>query len=265
MSKPSSPPASGCLYPITSLLKRTFSQKSNKNMKEGLEGVLQSNKEIVEEKLSQDSEYYSRHAGGQAPEFLYIGCADSRVPPNEIMNRGPGEIFCHRNVGNVVSGADANCMAVLEYSIGSLKVKHVIVCGHYGCGACNAALNLPADTPGMVNGFIQHIRTVRDKWWSLLNAVSDDKKWKLLCELNCLEQTRNVCLSQAVQKAWASGQELYVHAVLYDLETGLLKVMAPAIDSTKRSLELDRMENGLLLKETPMTKVLMDGFTFSAY
>eukprot|EP00210_Caulerpa_lentillifera_P006996 g6691.t1 len=231
---------------------------------DGLSGVLKSNKEVVEEKLAQDSEYYSRHAGGQAPEFLYIGCADSRVPPNEIMNRGPGEIFCHRNVGNVVSSADPNCMAVLEYSIGSLKVKHVIVCGHYGCGACNAALNLPADTPGMVNGFIQHIRIVRDKWWSLLNAVSDNNKWKLLCELNCLEQTRNVCLSQAVQKAWASGQELYVHAVLYDLETGLLKVMAPAIDSTKRSLELDRMEKGLLLKETPMTKVLIEGFRFSA-
>eukprot|EP00210_Caulerpa_lentillifera_P006999 g6693.t1 len=264
MSKPSFPPVSGFSYPVASLFKRSLMQKGRKPMS-GLTGVLQSNKEAVEAKLAQDSEYYSRHGGGQAPEFLYIGCADSRVPPNEIMNRGPGEVFCHRNVGNVVSSADPNCMAVLEYSIGALKVKHVILCGHYGCGACNAALNLPPDTAGMVNGFIEHIRGVRDKWWGLLNAVADDRKWKLLCELNTLEQTRNVCLSQAVQKAWGSGQELHVHAVLYDLETGLLKVMAPGIEKSNLSLDLDHVENGLIIKEDPMSKILKTEFTFGPH
>lgn len=159
--------------------------------------------------------------------------------PCDVIGKASGDVFTHRNVGNVVSLSDMNCMAVLEYGILSLKVKHVIVCGHYGCGACNAAMTLPLETIGFVNGWISNIRAVRDKWANQLNLVPESKRVDMLCELNTLEQTRNVCLSQAVQTAWNNGQEVYVHAVIYDVATGLLKTLAPAIDSTRQIMTVD--------------------------
>lgn len=154
-------------------------------------------------------------------------------------------------------------MSVLEYSIGALKVRHVLVCGHYGCGACNAALSLSLETTGFVNGWIGNIRAVRDKYAQQLKQFEGDRKGRLLCELNALEQARNVCMSQAVQKAWADGQPLQVHCVIYDVGTGYLKVLAPCIDSSKGALEVNLIEDGCVIKDKSVTAALRENFQFA--
>ena len=157
----------------------------------------------------------------------------------------PGDVFGHRNVGNVVSHSDANCMSVLEYGIGALKVKHVIVCGHYGCGAVKASLTLPAKTPGVVNGWLGNIREVRNKYAEQINKLPEDKRPNLLSELNAMEQMVHVCTCPAVQAAWANEQELHVHCVVYDISCGKLKVLIPAISSLEQLTELEEFHVGV--------------------
>jgi len=159
--------------------------------------------------------------------------------PCDVIGKASGDVFVHRNVGNIVNLSDPNCMSVLEYGIGSLKAKHVIVCGQYSCSACNAAMTCLPETIGSVNGWILSIRAVRDKWSEELSSIPESKRLNMLCELNSLEQTRNVCLSYPVQNAWRSGQGVYVHALIYDAWTGLLRMLAPAIDSSNPTLTID--------------------------
>lgn len=195
--------------------------------------VLENNKEWAKAVKDADPKFFENQSTGQTPAFLWIGCADSRVPPNQILGLAPGEVFVQRNVGNLATHKDMNCMSCLEYAVTALKVKHIIVCGHYGCGAVKGALTMADKTPGLVNLWITDIREVRDENTEVLKSLSGDDQWRKLVDLNALRQVFNVCTSPTVQTAWEQGQELTVHGVVYDLRDGLLKEVAKPITSQK--------------------------------
>src|SRR5689334_861232 len=169
----------------------------------------------------QDPEFFLRLSAQQAPRYLWIGCADSRVPANEIVGLAPGEMFVHRNIANVVVHADLNCLSVLQFAVDVLKVEHVIVCGHYGCGGVRAALR--DDRLGLVDNWLRHVQDVRWKHLSELNSLAtEDERHHRLCELNVIEQVINVSQTTVVRDAWARGQSLQVHGWIYALRDGLL-------------------------------------------
>ena len=157
----------------------------------------------------------------QAPQYMWIGCADSRVPANELVDLLPGELFVHRNVANVVVHSDLNCLSVIQFATDLLKVKHIIIVGHSGCGGVRAALN---DTRiGLADNWIRHVQDVRNRHQPWLDTVPEDRRVDALCELNVIEQARNACQTTIVQDAWARGQELVVHGWYYGLSDGLLQ------------------------------------------
>ena len=172
--------------------------------------------------IEHDPEFFERLALQQSPEFLWIGCADSRVPANEIVGRLPGELFVHRNVSNVVVHTDLNCLAVLQYAVDVLRVRHVMVVGHYGCGGVAAALRNAK--LGLIDNWLRHVQDVAAKHRDALAAIdTDDERLDRLCELNVIEQAQNVCQTTIVQDAWARGQDLTVHGLIYRLQDGLLR------------------------------------------
>jgi carbonic anhydrase len=170
----------------------------------------------------QDPDFFSRLSQQQAPEYLWIGCSDSRVPANQIIDIMPGQVFVHRNIANVVVHTDFNCLSVIQYAVEVLKVKHIIVCGHYGCGGVRAAIENNAD--GLINNWLGHIRDVyrshQDKFEGIVDIT---KKHDLLCELNVIEQVNNVCHTTIVQNAWQQSQELFVHGWIYRIDDGILQ------------------------------------------
>ena len=166
--------------------------------------------------------FFERLKGQQAPEFLWIGCADSRVPANQIVGLPPGELFVHRNVANVVVHTDLNCLSCIEYAVDALHVRHVIVCGHYGCGGVLAALR--DERLGLIDNWLRHIQDVREKHEPALGALaSEADRHARLCELNVIEQATNVCQTTVVQDAWRRGQPLTVHGWIYSIADGLLR------------------------------------------
>jgi carbonic anhydrase len=166
-------------------------------------------------------DFFQRLAAQQAPEYLWIGCSDSRVPANEIVGLLPGELFVHRNVANVVVHTDLNCLSVLQFAIDVLKVRHVIVCGHYRCGGVKAALE---DAPlGLINNWLRHVQDVAHHHAAELAAVDGEARLDRLCELNVLDQARHVCETTVVQDAWSRGQTIDVHAWIYGLHNGRLR------------------------------------------
>lgn len=169
-----------------------------------------------------DPEFFEHLASQQAPRYLWIGCADSRVPANDIVGLRPGELFVHRNVANVVVHTDLNCLSVLQYAVEVLEVEHVIVCGHYGCGGVLAAL---ADRElGLIDNWLRHVQNVKHKHAAAIDRLADaDARLRRLCELNVIEQVVNVCRTTIVRGAWKSGQNLHVHGWIYGLEDGLLR------------------------------------------
>jgi carbonic anhydrase len=170
----------------------------------------------------QDPDFFARLSAQQAPEYLWIGCADSRVPPNDLVGLLPGELFVHRNVANVVVHADLNCLSVLQFAVDALKVKHVIVCGHYGCGGVLAALR--DDRLGLVDNWLRHVQDVRWKYQRELDAIpTEAERHNRLCELNVIEQVTNVSQTTVVRDAWARRQPVAVHGWIYDLRDGLLR------------------------------------------
>ncbi|MDP2320218.1 MAG: carbonate dehydratase [Acidobacteriota bacterium] len=172
--------------------------------------------------LTRDPKFFSRLAGQQAPEFLWIGCSDSRVPANEIVGLDPGELFVHRNVANVVVHTDVNCLSVLQYAVDVLKVRHVIVCGHYGCGGIRAALDGTAH--GLIDNWLQHVQDVKEAHHAELLALADvDARINRLAELNVMEQVRNIARTTIVQDAWRRDQPLALHGWIYGIEDGLLQ------------------------------------------
>lgn len=158
----------------------------------------------------------------QAPAYLWIGCSDSRVPANQIVGLLPGEIFVHRNIANLVVHTDLNCLSVMQFAVDILKVRHIIVCGHYGCGGVQAALR--RDRLGLSDNWLRHVQDVRQKHDEIVTrAGNDSEAWNLLCELNVIEQVANVCQTTIVRDAWDRGQELAVHGWVYGLSDGLLR------------------------------------------
>ncbi len=172
--------------------------------------------------VAEDPGFFSRLSSKQAPEYLWIGCADSRVPANEIVGLLPGEMFVHRNVANVVVHTDLNCLSVVQYAVDVLRVQHIIVCGHYGCGGVRAAID--QQRHGLIDNWLRHVQDVVEKHEALLGAVADATvRADRLCELNIVEQVRNVCQTTIVQDAWQRGQSLSVHGWVYGLGDGRLK------------------------------------------
>lgn len=195
-----------------------------------LKQLLEKNENWAAGIKKQDPDFFKRLSNQQAPEYLWIGCADSRVPANQIVDLLPGELFVHRNVANVVVHTDFNCLSVLQFAVDVLKVKHIMVVGHYGCGGVNAALTNSGF--GLISNWLRHVQDVRDKYASVLDALpSDSDRLDRLCELNVVEQVGHVCQNSIVQEAWARGQSLSVHGWVYDVADGLLRDFGLCITS----------------------------------
>ena len=183
--------------------------------------LLDNNKKWVESKLSQDPDFFKKLSSGQKPPVLWIGCADSRVPANEIIGAQPGEVFVHRNIANMVVHSDMNMLSVLDYAVNVLEVKHVIVCGHYGCGGVQTAMT--NKHVGLIDNWIRHIKDVYRFHQDELNAIADEKqRFDRFVELNVVEQVLDLAKTSIVQGAWERGQNLHVHGWVYDIRDGLI-------------------------------------------
>lgn len=189
-------------------------------MKEPAE-LFNRNRVWAAQQLANDPDYFRRLAKQQAPQLLWIGCSDSRVPANVISGLDPGEVFVHRNIANVVPHTDLNVLSVLEFAVETLEVRHIVVCGHYGCGGVAAALD--GRGHGLIDNWLRHIKDVAAKHSATLAGLSAREREFRLAELNALEQARNVCYTNVVQRAWAAGRQLNIHAWIYGLEDGLLR------------------------------------------
>ncbi|MFP5441725.1 MAG: carbonate dehydratase [Gammaproteobacteria bacterium] len=183
--------------------------------------------------------FFEKLAKQQAPEYLWIGCSDSRVPANEIIDLLPGEVFVHRNVANIVVHTDFNCLSVLQYAVEVLRVKHVMVVGHYGCGGIRAAMQ--PQNMGLIDNWLRNIRDVAVKHHVELESIQGEARFDRLCELNVIEAVNNICHTTIVQNAWARGQQLAVHGWAYRLDTGLvsdLKVSFSALDQVRDEYQI---------------------------
>lgn len=186
-----------------------------------IEKLFENNREWASGVTAENPEFFSELAKRQKPEYLWIGCSDSRVPANQVAGLAPGEVFVHRNIANVVAHTDFNCLSVLEYAVNVLQVKHVIVCGHYGCGGVMAAMQ--GQHVGLIDNWLRHIRDVRQNHAIQLSELEDEKeRINRLCELNVIEQVRNVCATTIVQDRWEKGNPLAIHGWIFGIENGLL-------------------------------------------
>ncbi len=193
--------------------------------------LFENNRAWAAEMVRQDPDFFTRLANQQAPQFLWIGCSDSRVPANQIVGLAPGEMFVHRNVANVVVHADLNCLSAIQFAVEVVGVRHIIVCGHYGCGGVLAALR--DEKLGLVDNWLRHVQDVRSKYQAELDALAtENDRHRRLCELNVIEQVMNVSRTTVVRDAWARGQSLTVHGWVYDLLDGLLRDLDVCIDAT---------------------------------
>ena len=193
-----------------------------------LSDLFANNRRWAAERARTDPDFFSRLVAQQAPAYLWIGCSDSRVPANEIVDLPPGDLFVHRNVANVVVHTDLNCLSVLQYAVDVLRVNDIIVCGHYGCGGVRAALD--GAKLGLIDNWLRHVQDVRQKHATQLEHLSAEDRADRLCELNVLEQALNVCETTIVQDAWARSQSLTVHAWIYRLDDGLLRDLRFTVD-----------------------------------
>lgn len=208
-----------------------------------LDHLLHSNRTWAAETVDRDPNFFSRLVDQQAPKYLWIGCSDSRVPAIELVGLAPGEMFVHRNVANQVICTDFNCLSVMQYAVDVLKVEHIIVVGHYGCGGIQAALR--NRRLGLIDNWLQHIQDTARKYADVLAELPDDKREERLCELNVREQVLNIGQTTIVEDAWARGQSLEVHGWVYSLENGLLLDLKLSLDSSEQ-LESSNLESRLL-------------------
>ena len=201
---------------------------------DGIEKILRNNKKWADEITTKDADYFLHLSQGQSPEYLWIGCADSRVPANELLGLAPGEVFVHRNVANIVVHADFNSLSVIHYAVEYLKVKYIIVCGHYGCGGVQASQS--DQRFGLVDSWIRHVNDVANIHNKELDVIEDEtEKLNRLCELNAIEQAVHVSQSPPVLDAWERGQPLTIYAMVYDLKDGLLRPVAKPITSPQET------------------------------
>lgn len=208
-----------------------------------LDHLLESNRTWAAETTTRDPQFFSKLVDQQAPKYLWIGCSDSRVPATELVGLAPGEMFVHRNVANQVICTDFNCLSVLQFAVDVLKVEHIIVVGHYGCGGIQAALH--NRRLGLIDNWLQHIQDTARKYADVLAELPDGKRQERLCELNVREQVMNVGLTTIVKDAWARGQNLQVHGWVYSLENGLLLDLKLSLKRPEQ-LEAADLESRLL-------------------
>jgi carbonic anhydrase len=198
-----------------------------------LDECFAANRRWAKTATDRDPDYFKRLENLQTPDLMWIGCSDSRLPPNEIIGRAPGEVFVHRNVGNLVEHTDVNCLSCLQYAVDVLQVKHIIVCGHYGCGGVRAALS--TQPFGLVDNWLRHIRDVHLWNRDELAAIADpNQRADRLAELNVQAQVANVCHTTIVQDAWRRGQRLTVHGWIYSLGDGLLRDLGLVVESSEQ-------------------------------
>lgn len=193
------------------------------------EELLANNQRWVAERLAEDPEFFHRLRDVQTPDILWIGCSDSRVPANQITGLQPGEVFVHRNIANVVPREDVNSASVIQFAVTGLKVRHIVVCGHYGCGGVQAAFKDHLEDPLEI--WIEHIRRIRTAHNEELEALPDDgQRWRRLCELNVLTQVENLARLRIVRSAWDAGQKLAIHGWIYDVNDGLLNDLGASVE-----------------------------------
>ena len=210
---------------------RTCAGSSTILVVQKLSGLLENNRRWAERMTEREPQFFAELTAQQTPRYLWIGCSDSRVPANEIVDLRPGELFVHRNVANLVSQSDLNCLSVLQYAIDVLRVDHVIVCGHYGCSGVRSVL--AGDRLGLVDQWLHPIRDIREKHKDVLDALGDDaERSDRLCELNVIEQVRQVALTFALRDAWQRGQGVTVHGWIYGLRDGRIRDLEVSIDSS---------------------------------
>ncbi len=200
-----------------------------------LQHLFDSNQAWAKDVKEKNPDFFSQLSRQQAPEYLWIGCSDSRVPANQIVRLPPGEVFVHRNIANVVVHTDLNCLSVIQYAVDVLKVKHIVVCGHYGCGGIKASLEI--NDHGLIDNWLRHVKDVSRFHADKLDSLPPDEKMDALCELNIIEQVRNVCNTTIVKKAWKAGAELSIHGWIYSVENGILKDLDTCVSSLEESVE----------------------------
>jgi carbonic anhydrase len=195
-----------------------------------LRELFEQNRAWARDITSREPDFFLQLSGQQSPRYLWIGCSDSRVPANEIVGLAPGELFVHRNVANVVVHTDLNCLSVVQYAVDVLKVTDIIVCGHYGCGGIQAAYQ--RNSLGLIDNWLRHVQDVQDRHARVIGDAGEAAMDRL-CELNVIEQARNVCQTTIVRDAWSRGQKLFVHSWIYSLRDGLLRDLGFIVGTTE--------------------------------
>ncbi len=203
--------------------------------------LLDNNKKWVQSKLDLDPEYFEKLAKGQQPPLLWIGCADSRVPANEIIGAQPGEVFVHRNIANLVVHTDMNMLSVVDYAVNVLKVKHIIVCGHYGCGGVQAAMG--NKSYGIIDNWIRHIKNTYRLHQKELDAIEDEgKRFDRFVELNVSEQVFDLAKTSIVQNAWRNNQDLMLHGWVYSIKKGVVQEVVSRVDNNSKLDEVYQLD-----------------------
>lgn len=209
-----------------------------------IQKLLANNQLFVLEKLRQDPEFFVRSKEGQHPQVLWIGCSDSRVPPNEVTKTTAGEIFVHRNIANLVVMTDMNMLSVLQYAVEVLQVSHVIVCGHYGCGGVKAAMGTVQY--GLIDNWLRTIKDTQNYYWQQLEYRDEEKRFDRLVELNVIEQVYNLGKTNIIQDAWKQRSAPHLHGWVYDISTGYIKTQTAMINSEEMLKEVCKFEMGII-------------------
>ena len=207
-----------------------------------LKNLFDQNKEWASKIKESKPDFFKQLSKKHNPQYLWIGCSDSRVPANEIVGMLPGDMFVHRNIANVVVHTDLNCLSVIQYAVEVLKVKHIIVCGHYGCGGIKSAME--GRDHGLIDNWLRHIKDIHRFHQDKIDKVEDEQeKINLMCELNVIEQVANICHTTIVQNAWKTGQDLAIHGWIYDIEDGLLRDMNVCISNLEEISKTHRIKH----------------------
>ncbi len=205
-----------------------------------LQHLFENNRRWVEEVESENPGFFQRLAKGQSPEYLWIGCSDSRIPANEVVGLMPGELFVHRNVANLVIHTDMSLLSVLQYAVEVLQIKHVIVCGHYGCGGVIGAMK--GESLGLIDNWLRFIKDIYHRNEELLDSMDEQQRANRLCELNVIQQVANLVHTTIVQDAWQRGQNLAVHGWIYDIKDGKLRDLNVCISAPEQLNEVYRLD-----------------------
>jgi len=207
-----------------------------------IEDLLRNNRAFVEQQLNLDGRYFDKLAEGQHPDFLWIGCSDSRVPPDRITGSSPGDMFVHRNIANLVVQTDMNLLSVLQYAVDVLQVGHVIVCGHYGCGGVRAAMG--HESHGLIDNWLRTVKDTQQYFWKELEPLDEAARFDRMVELNVMEQVYNLGKTNVIQDAWRRRGKPHIHGWVFDLHTGLIKQQTGMIGDDRAMAEVCKFSNG---------------------